>query len=101
MWLIKRLEISLSFKNAINDPTRDYFDKYYMQFLQVEYLNSLIDNKPFFDQPVKINKKLMKNLLMTSIQQGIYQTFHIIKIIIHSLVQICDLSRQANMNISQ
>ena len=55
MWLIKRLEISLSFKNAINDPTRDYFDKYYMQFLQVEYLNSLIDNKPFFDQPVKIN----------------------------------------------
>ena len=46
---INRLFV-LSFKNVKDDPTRNSFD-------------ALTDNKPFFDQPVKINKKRTKNLV--------------------------------------
>ena len=43
----------LSFKNYDNDPTRNPFDKYYMPLVEIKDFNALIDNKPFFDQPVK------------------------------------------------
>ena len=47
-----------------------------MPLVEIKYFDALIDNKPFFDQPVKINKKCMENLLkyqkMMTIQQGIY-----------------------------
>ena len=43
----------LSFKNGNNDPTRNYFDKYYMQLVEIKDFNVLIENKPFFDQQVK------------------------------------------------
>ena len=49
---IQRLFL-LSFKTGNNDPTRDSFDKYYMLLVEMKYFNTLIDNKPFFDQPVK------------------------------------------------
>ena len=42
-----------SFKNGDNDPTRNSFDKYYMPLAEIKDFNSLIDNKPFFDLPVK------------------------------------------------
>ena len=42
----------LSFKNGDDGLTRDLFDKYYMPLLEIKDFNSLIDNKPFFDQPV-------------------------------------------------
>ena len=32
---------------------RDYFGKYYMPFAETKDFNALIDNKPFFDQPIK------------------------------------------------
>ena len=43
----------LSYKNGIDDPMRDSFDEYYMSFIEIKDFNSLIDNKPFFDYPVK------------------------------------------------
>ena len=43
----------LFFKNSNNDPTRNYFDKYYMLLVEIKDFNALIDNKQFFDQPVK------------------------------------------------
>ena len=43
----------LSFKNGNDDPTINYFDKYYMPLVEIKYFNALIDNKLFFDQPVK------------------------------------------------
>ena len=43
----------LSFKNGNDDPSRDVFDKYYMPLVEIKDFNALIDNKPFFDQPVK------------------------------------------------
>ena len=51
-----------SFKNGGDDPTRNSFDKYYMPLVKIKYCNPLINSKPYFDQPVKTNKKRMKNL---------------------------------------
>ena len=41
------------FKNGNNDPMRDSFDKNYMPLVEIKGFNELIDNKSFFDQPVK------------------------------------------------
>ena len=43
----------LSFKNGNDNPTINYFDKYYMPLVEIKYFNALVDNKPFFDQSVK------------------------------------------------
>ena len=47
-----------------------------MPLVEIKDFNALIDNKPFFDQPVKHNKKRMKSLLkcqeMMTTQQEIY-----------------------------
>ena len=43
----------ISFKNCDNGPTRNSFDKYYMLLVEIKDFNALIDNKPFFDLPVK------------------------------------------------
>ena len=40
-----------------DDPTRDLFEKYYMPLAEMKDFNALIDNKPFFDQPVKKQKR--------------------------------------------
>ena len=58
---INRLFV-LSFKNGDDDPTGGYFDKYSMRLVEIKYFNALIDNKAFFDQPVKNKKNLKKNL---------------------------------------
>ena len=39
----------LSFRNGNNDPTRNYFDEYYMQLVETKDFNALINNKPFFN----------------------------------------------------
>ena len=52
----------LSFKNGNGNPTRDSFDKYYMALVEIKDFNALINNKAFFDQPVKTNKKRIKNV---------------------------------------
>ena len=55
---------------------RNSFDKYYMPLVEVKDFSALINHKPFFDQPLKTNKKHMKKLLkcqeMIIIQQEIY-----------------------------
>ena len=43
----------LSFRNGDNDPTINYFVKHYIPLVEINDINALIDNKPFFDQPVK------------------------------------------------
>ena len=52
---------NLSLKNGDDDPTRNYFDEYYMPLIEIKDFDELIDNKSFFDQPVKKNKRRMKN----------------------------------------
>ena len=44
---------ALSFKNGDNDAAINYFVKYYMPLVEIKDLNTLIDNKPLFDQPIK------------------------------------------------
>ena len=48
----------LSFKNDNNDPTKNYFDKYYMLLVEIKDFNALIDNKSFFEQPVKSKQEV-------------------------------------------
>ena len=53
----------LSFKNGNDDPSRDVFDKYYMPLVEIKDFNALIDNKPFFDQPVKNKQEASEKLI--------------------------------------
>ena len=53
-----------------------------MQLVEIKDFNALIDNKPFFDHPIK-------NLLYFSYHKSYYKLIGI------------DLSRQANTNIPQ
>ena len=55
----------LSFKNGKDDPTTNSFDEYYMPLVEIKDFNALIDNKPFFDQPVK-NKQVYEKLIEMS-----------------------------------
>ena len=52
------------------------FDKFYMPLVEINDFNALIDNKSFFDQPLKSKKDAYKNLLKCQkimvIQQEIY-----------------------------
>ena len=43
---INRLFVFL-FKNGNNNPTRNYFNKYYKALVEVKDFNTFIDNKPF------------------------------------------------------
>ena len=43
----------ISFRKGNNDPTRNYFNKYYMLLVGIKDFNALIDHKPFFEQLVK------------------------------------------------
>ena len=76
----------------ILDLTRNYFDKYCIPLLQIKSFNALSNNKPVLDQPIKTNKKRLKNMLkrqeMMTIQHETYQTICTIKIIINSFALI-------------
>ena len=52
----------LLFKNGNNDLKRHSFDKYYMSSVEIKDFNTLIDNKPFFDEPVKNKKEACEKL---------------------------------------
>ena len=95
---INRLFV-LSLRDGNNDPTRDSFDKYYMLLVEIKDFNALIDNKLFFDQPVKNEQEsyekpveMLRNdhyatrklLLDLSYHQNYYE------------LVIIDLSRQTN-----
>ena len=53
----------LLFINGNNDPTRGFIDKYYMPLVET---NALIDNKLFFDEPVKNKQEAYKKLIEMS-----------------------------------
>ena len=56
----------LSFENCNNNLTRDSFEKYYMLLGEIKYFNALIDNKLFFDQPVKSKQEEYEKLIEIS-----------------------------------
>ena len=90
-------------KNGNDDPTRDSFGKNYMSLVEIKDFSALIDNKPFFYQPVK-NKQEAYEKLMKMSRNNDYTKGHSLDYLYHQkhfkLIGI-DLSRQTNMSISQ
>ena len=59
---INRLFLLL-FKNGNNDLMRNSFNKYYMPLVKIKDFNALIDNEPFFHQPVKNKQEAYEKLI--------------------------------------
>ena len=61
-----------------------------MSLIEIKRFNVLIGNKPFIHQPVKVKQELYEKLIemsrMMTIHEEICQAFHIIKIVMNSLV---------------
>ena len=93
----------LSFKNGNNDPTINYFDKYYMRLVEIKDFNALIDNKPFFDRPVKNKQEAYEKLIEIS-KNDDYAIGNLLDFSYHQnyykLIGT-DLWRQTNTNIPQ
>ena len=53
----------LPFLHGNDDPTTNSFDEYYMPQVEIKDFNALIDNKPFFDQPVKSKQQAFEKLI--------------------------------------
>ena len=92
-----------SFKIDKNDPMRDFSVNYYILLVEIKNFNALIDNKPFFNQPVKNKQEAYEKLVEMSRNDN-YTTRNLLD---NSYLQKrgklidIDLSRQANMTISQ
>ena len=57
----------LSLKNGNDDPSRNSFDKYQISILlEIKDLNALIDNKSFFDEPIKRKQEAYEKLIEVS-----------------------------------
>ena len=88
----------VSFKNgdkSIN-PTTNPFDKYHMSLVEIKYFNALIDNKSFFDQPVKDKQEAYKKLIKMS-RNNNYRTGNLLDFSYHQNYYILigtDLSRE-------
>ena len=99
---INRLFVLL-FKIGINNPKRNSFDEYYLPLVEKKGFNALIDNKPFFDQPVRNKQEAYEKLIEMS-KNDDYTTEHLLDYLHHQkyykLIGI-DLSRQKNMSIPQ
>ena len=74
-----------------------------MSLVKIKDINALIDNKPFFDQPVKYKQEAYKKIMEISGNND-YTTRNLLDFSYHKyyykLIGI-DLSRQTNMSISQ
>ena len=73
---------ALPFKNGNNDPTRDFFENYYMPFVEFKDFNALIDNKPFFDLPAK-NKQEVYEKRMEVSRNDDYTTGNLLDYLYH------------------
>ena len=99
---INRLFV-LSFRNREDDPTRDFFDCYYIPLVEIKDFHALIDNKQFFDQPVKYKQGAYEKLIEMT-RNDKYATGNLLDYLYHQnyykLIDI-DLSRQKNRSIPQ
>ena len=82
---------------------RDSFDMYYMPLVEKDGFNTLIDNKPFFNQPVKNQQEAYEKLIEMS-RNDDYTTRNLTDFSYlqkyYKLIDI-NLSRQTNTNITQ
>ena len=94
---INRLFV-LPIKNGNDDPTIDYFDKYYIPLVEIKDFNTLINNKPFFDQPVKNKQEAYEKLTKIS-RNNDYTTRNLLDYLHHKQyykIMPIELSRQRN-----
>ena len=74
-----------------------------MPLVEIKYYNAVIDNKPFFDQPVKKKQEAYEKLIKVS-RIDDYTAGNLLDYLYHQnyykLIGI-DLSRQTNMSIPQ
>ena len=56
----------LSFKNDNDDPTRNYFDEYYMSLVEIKDFNASVDHKLFLSHPVKKKQEEYEKLIEMS-----------------------------------
>ena len=92
---------ALSFKNGDNDLTMKSFCKYYVPLVEIKDFNVLIDNKPFFDQPVKNKQEVYEKLIEMS-RNDDCTTGNLLGYLYHQSYYKfigTDLSRQTNTNI--
>ena len=93
----------LSFKNGNDDSIRDSFDRYYIPLVKIKDFNALIDNKPFFEQPIKNKQEAYEKLVEMS-RNDDYTTGNLLDYSYHQnyykIISI-DLSRQVNTSIPQ
>ena len=93
----------LSFKNGDDDPAKNYFDEYYMPLVEIKDFNALINNKPFFDHPVKSKQEAYEKLVEMS-RNNDYATGNILHYLYHQKYYKLigtNLSRQTNTRIPQ
>ena len=90
------------FKLGENYPTRNYSFKNYIPLAEIKNCNALIDNKPFFNQPVK-KQKASKKLVEMS-RNDYYTTINLLGYLYHERhykrIGI-DLSRETNTTFPQ
>ena len=88
-------------KMEMMDPTRDFLDKYYMPLVGSKDFKKLIDNEPFFDQPVKNKQEAYEELIEMS-RNDDYTTGNLLDYLYrqnyYKLIVI-SLSRQTNITI--
>ena len=92
----------LSFKNTNDDPSRTSFDKYHKPLIEIKDLNALIDNKLFFDQPLKKQETYEKLIGMSRNKD--FTTGNLLDFLYHQNDDKfigADLSRQTNTSILQ
>ena len=99
---INRLFVQ-SFKDDGKDPTTDSFEKYSMPLVEIEDFNALINNKPFFQQPIK-KRHVAHEEHVDASRNKHYTTVNILDYLYHQKYYILirmDLSRQTNTSIPQ
>ena len=52
----------------------NYFDEYCVPLIEIKYFNALINNKPFFDQPVKSKQEAYEKRIEMSRNDDLYNT---------------------------
>ena len=87
-----------SFKAGDNDPMRDSFNKHYMLLVENNHFNIFINNKPFFEQPIKNEEEAYEKIVEMS-RKNDYSigNFHQI----YYKLLATDLTRQTNRSIPQ
>ena len=94
----------LLIKNGDDDPIRNSFDEHYMPLVEIKDFNALVDNKPFFGQPLKKKKQETYEQRTEMSRNNDYTTGNLLDLLYHQnyfkLIGI-DLSRQTNTTIPQ